>query len=145
MLFWKFQFYSQITRTEKSNQKIKTKYSSSKHSNTLAIQEIFQLNYAGLWIWPLPLWLPRDYEGIVLKPLLLRNAQCHAIWTKWKRMGEQNWYAVLDLINFFFIIVKSKFFRCSEAQKSKEQYLIGRLNRRHIIKLRSTEETAFLD
>ena len=63
----------------------------------------------------------------------------------WKRKGEQNWYTVLDLINFFFVIVKSKFFRCPEAQKSKEQYLIGRLNRRHIIELRSTEETAFLD
>ena len=63
----------------------------------------------------------------------------------WKRKGEQNWYTVLDLIKFFFIIVKSKFFRYPKAQKSKEQYLIGRLNRRHIIELRSTEETAFLD
>ena len=41
--FWKFQFYN-ITRTEKSNQKIKTKYSSSKQSNTLATYDkIFNL------------------------------------------------------------------------------------------------------
>ena len=40
MLFWKFQFYN-ITRTEKSNQKIKTKYSSSKQSNTLATYDNF--------------------------------------------------------------------------------------------------------
>ena len=60
-----------ILQSNNKNRKIKPKNKikifikqAFKHtSNTRKFN--FQLNYAGLWIWLLPLWLPRDYEGIV--------------------------------------------------------------------------------
>ena len=60
-----------ILQSNNKNRKIKPKDKNKifikqafKHtSNTRKFN--FQLNYAVLWIWLLPLWLPRDYEGIV--------------------------------------------------------------------------------